>query len=282
MRRWLAIGSALALAVIGAFLLITYVQGAEDRALEGQELVSVLVVERPIAKGATLDEVEARVELRELAANSVAEGSVSNLDDLTGLITAVDLVEGEQLLLGRFETPAEAATETRIEVPSDLLQVTVAVRPERAVGGRLVPGDLVAIVASFDPFELNAVEPGDEEALQEALDATVLTPEPDPETGEVASTPVSLKTPNATKIIMHKILVTAIQVEELPQEDATVTGGPVELAPTGNLLITLAARAEEVEKIIFTIEHGSLWMALESPDAPEPETEIRTRGNIYE
>ena len=278
-RRWMAIGGALVLAIVGAFLLLAYVQGAENRALEGQELVSVYVVTEPIERGAALSSVRDSVQLRELQRDAVVEDAISTLDDLSGLVAAVDLVTGEQLLLSRFETPAAAAVETRVEVPPQLLQATIALGPEQAVGGRLVPGDLVAIIASFEPFDLGAVEPGDPEALDEARETIIVIPGLTPE-DEPAGT-LSLQTPNSTHLIIHKVLVTGVQVEELPTE-STTEAGAVELAPTGNLLITLAAPAEDLEKIIFTAEHGSLWLALEDPDAPEPETDIRSRENIYQ
>lgn len=281
MRRWLTVGGAVVLAAVGAILLITYVQGAEERALEGQTMVSVLVVTEPVEKGTTAADLSDFVEERELVQDSVAEGAVSDLGDLTGLIAAVDLVPGEQVLLSRFETPAEATVATRIEVPPELLQATVAVPPDRAVGGRLVPGDLVAVVASFEPFDLGAVEPGDAESLEDALDSIIVIPG-QPGTEDQPANSLTLKTPNSTKIIIHKVLVTGIQVEEAPRETTDGVAATVEFAPTGNLLITIAATAEDIEKIVFTMEHGSIWFALEDPDAPVTETDIRTRGNIYE
>ena len=278
-RRFLAIGGAVVLAAVGALLLISYVQGAEERALEGQELVTVYVVTQPIDEGATLAEVQDRVEHRELPREAVVPNAVADLEDLSGLIASSDIVVGEQVLLSRFETPAEAAVDTRVQVPADLLQATIAVPPERAVGGRLIPGDLVAVIASFEPFELNAVEPGDEQSLQDALDSIIVLPGEGTEDQPAGA--VTLRSPNSTKIIIHKVLVTGVQVEELPVESEEGTATSVELAPTGNLLITLAAPAEDLEKIVFTAEHGSLWFALEDPDAPEPQTEIQTRSTIY-
>ncbi|HSM02926.1 MAG TPA: RcpC/CpaB family pilus assembly protein [Acidimicrobiia bacterium] len=278
-RRFLAIGGAIVLAAVGALLLISYVQGAEDRALEGQELLEVYVVTEPIDEGATIDEVEESVELRELPRDAVVGNAIADLADLEGLVASSDIVVGEQVLLSRFETPAQAAVDTRVQVPADLLQATIAVPPERAVGGRIIPGDLVAVIASFEPFELNAVEPGDEQSLQDALDSIIVVPGEGTEDQPAGA--VTLRTPNSTRIIIHKVLVTAVQVEELPVESEEGAASPVELAPTGNLLITLASPAADLEKIIFTAEHGSLWLALEDPDAPEPETDIQTRSIIY-
>lgn len=281
-RRFMAIGGAVVLAALGAILLISYVQGAEERALEGQTLVDVYVVTEPIDEGATLDEVRESVELRQLPQEVVVGNAIADLADLAGLVAATDMVVGEQVLLSRFETPVEAAVDTRVEVPAELLQATIALPPERAVGGRLVPGDLVAVIASFEPFDLTSVEPGDEESLEEVLERIIVLPGEESEDGQAGSQ-LNLQTPNSTRLILHKVLVTGIQVEELPTEPEDGTqGGPVELAPTGNLLITLAATAGDVEKIVFTAEHGFLWLALEDEDAPEIDTPIQTRSTIYQ
>jgi len=279
MRRGLTIGGALVLAAVGAFLLISYVRGAERRALEGQTMVQVLVVTKPIDKGATVDDIRGSVELRDVPLDTAAEGAIATLDDLTGRIAAVDLVPGEEVLTSRFETPQEAAVDTRVEVPPDLLQATLVLSPEQAVGGRLVAGDLVAVVASFEPFELGTVEPTDPAVLQAALDSLIVAPGTDSTTTPTAA-PITLKTPYTTHILIHKVLVTGIQLQQAPKEatDGTAT---VQLAPTGKLLVTIAAAAEDMEKVLFTAEYGSLWLALEQVDAPEPTTEIRTRTNVY-
>jgi pilus assembly protein CpaB len=279
MRRWIAVVAALVLALVGTLLLVSYVQRAEQRAREGQELATVLVVSEPIDKGTLAELIGDSVREVEVPLDVLADDAVADYTELAGLVTTTDLLPGEQLLASRFQTPASVAAESRVEVPADLLQVTVAMEPARAVGGRLVPGDLVAVIASFDPFDLNAAEPGDELGLEEARDAIILLGGDTP--GQTQQ-PITLKTPNATRLIIHKVLVTAVQVEQAPREVDENAASPVEFAPTGNLLITLAADVESVEKIIFTAEHGAIWLALEDAEAPEPVTDIRTRANIYE
>lgn len=272
MRRWTAIGAAIALGVVGTFVLVSYVQNAEERALEGQELATVLVVIHPIAEGTPAESIAGAVTAQEVPTEVVAAGAVSNLGDLTGLVASTDLVVGEQLIASRFHSRADAAVATRPEVPPELLQVTIPLDPARALGGRLVPGDLVAVIASFDSFNLNTAEPGDAVAIQDALDQIVVVG------GTEGATP--LQSPKATHLIIHKVLVTGIQVQNEPRESpdgATV----VEYAPTGGLLITLAAHPDDIEKIVFTMEHGALWLALEDVDTPEDATAILTRENVF-
>ena len=53
-------------------------------------------------------------------------------------------------------------------------------------------------------------------------------------------------------------------------------------APNGSLFVTLALPGPDIEKIVFTSEHGSIWLAREPLDAVENGTVIQTRGTIYE
>jgi pilus assembly protein CpaB len=159
MRRAIGIIGAVAVAALGTFLLVGYVRGAEDRALAGEELVEVLVVDQAIAQGVPASLLDNSVRLERVPLKVAAEGSVSDLGVLQDLVAATDLVPGEQLVTSRFVAAETLASSARIEAPPDFLEVTVAVSPERALGGLLVPGDVVAVIASFDPFDLNTYEP---------------------------------------------------------------------------------------------------------------------------
>lgn len=276
MKRWMAIAGAIVLAVVGTVLLISYVQSAEQRAREGQELATVLVVDEPIEKGTLAELIGDSVRETDIPLDVLAEDAVADLTELEGLVATTDLVPGEQVIASRFQTPAAVAADSRVEVPPEFLQVTIPLEPARAVGGRLVPGDYVGLIASFGPFDFSAVEPGDEEALQEAKDSIIIIG------AGTEETTLAFKTPHTTLLIIHKVLITGIQVEQAPRELEDGIATTVEFAPTGNLLITMAAGTEDIEKIVFVAEHGSIWLALEDVDAPEPITEIRTRGNIYE
>ncbi len=277
MRRWVAIVAAIVLAAVGTLLLISYVQSAEQRAREGQELAKVLVVDQLIEKGTLAELIGDSVKEVDVPLDVLADNAVTDLTELEGLVATTDLIPGEQVIASRFQTPAAVAAESRVEVPPEFLQVTIPLDPARAVGGRLVPGDRVAFIGSFAPFGLGGVEPGDDQALEEARDAIIVIESDDGQ----GQTQLALRTPASTHIIIHKLLITGIQVEQAPREAEDGTTLTVEFAPTGNLLITMAAGAEDVEKIIFTLEYGSVWLALEDADSPEPDTEIRTRENIY-
>ena len=267
-RKWIGVLISLVLAAVGTWVLVQYVNGADDRALEGVETVDVLVVSDTIPEGASIQDVSQRVERQTVPASAQAIGSVDTLSDLQGTVTAVALVPGEQVIASRFVTPQQFAEALEFEIPDELLAVTLSLSPDRAVGGELAPGDLVAVIASFGPFDINGVEPSEVDPDAEESDE------------EAAQLP---QTPNSSGIILHKAIVTNVQVEELPAETTTESAQEqgIEVAPTGNLLVTIAAEAAYIEKIVFTAEWGSVWLAIEGELAAEEFDQVQTRNLIY-
>lgn len=136
--------AAVVLAGAGAALLVGYVKGAEDRALKGEEPATVYVVADTIAKGTKGEELGAKVRQETVPVKVRAAGAVPALDALAGKVALVDLVPGEQLVTTRFGSAADAAG-----IPSNLLQVTVAMDAVRALGGQVREGDSVGVLASF-------------------------------------------------------------------------------------------------------------------------------------
>jgi len=276
MRRTVGIVAAIAVAALGTLLLVAYVRSAEDRALEGEQLVDVLVVDNPIAKGTPGSGINGSVRLESVPAKVVADGTITDLTLLEELVASTDLLPGEQLVASRFVAEEVLLTRTAIEAPPDTIEVTISLTAERALGGAITPGDVVAVIASFDPFDLNAFEPSDL-APGEVIDPEEIFVGTSGEDGGTA-----LKTPNSTHLILHKILVTNVQAEQVPRTvDEELPDDAPALAPTGNLLISLAGTVGQVEKIVFTAEHGFLWLGAEGPDTPEPNTVIQTRETIY-
>jgi pilus assembly protein CpaB len=274
-RRILGIVASVVLLGAGTVLLVGYVRGAESRALAGEELVGVLVVDQAISAGATAEEIGEAVRLEQVPVKVAVDGAVGDLGSVAGMVAAVDLLPGEQVSTGRFADPMELRVHAAVEPPPGTLLVTVSLSPERAVGGQLIPGDLVGVIASFDPFDITFAEPG------QVIDG---------EGGEgipiyVGSTaegePSGLKTPNSTHLILLGVTVTNVQVEQLPVEGEDAGADVPDLAPTGNLLVTLAVAPPEAERVIFTAEHGFLWLVYDDGTNDLGGTEIQTRETVY-
>lgn len=281
-KRALGIGVALLLALVGTVLLVAYVQSAEDRALEGEEVVEVYVVGDMIRQGSFGDDIGGNVVLERVPVKVAIDDALAELTDIEGLVATHDLYPGEQLSRRRFVERSDLSAYARTEpAPDGLLEVTVSLEPERVVGGSLQPGDLVAVVASFEPFDISGV------TLPENFDAS-LTREQLDELEKIYFIDNKLlsgdEVGNTTHVLEHKVFITHIQEEEKPQtiDDDPDSVQSTALAPTGNLLVTVAVDAPALERLIFTQEFGSIWLAAEPADASEDGTSLVTRSNVFD
>ena len=259
-RRFVGLAASVVLALVGTVVLVSYVQGAHNKAAAAEPLEAVLVVTQKVPRGTKASDLEGRVTVRQLAASAIAKGAVHRVDELDQTkVASTDLLPDEQVLADRFQSPQ---TLGRQGVPDGLLEVTVKLDPERAIGGTLRPGDTVAVVSSFKPFDLHDV------------------------TGTDPNGPN--KSPNTTHVILHKVLVTNVQMTSstsdtsaTKQVDAKKTDDATpDPAPKGQVLVTLAVDATSVQRVVFTAEFGTLWLASEPSDAPDGQTRIETLGTV--
>lgn len=191
MRKLRLVGFVFALAVgmIGASMLLLTVQTADERARAEFDETDVFVVggATTIPAGTPVDQIP--FERRTIAANGVVPNAVRNVSSLAGLVTIMDLLPGDQVRADRFgEEPTAADSELEDQAPSTLvpdglLEITIALDGPQALGGRLLPGESVAVITSFSGADLpeGSVIPGME--TPDAMDA------PPPATPEPTATP---------------------------------------------------------------------------------------------
>ena len=268
-RKVIGVIGALVLAGIGTALLVAYVNNAEDRALEGEEVVEVFRVSSAIGPGTDAEEIENSIEVERVPKKVRADDAITALEEVDGLVTEVELVPGEQLIRSRFVDPITFQRDIgRVtEIPNGKQEVTISLAPERAGGGTILPGDTVGVFASFEPFDVSSEVP------VEIDDGTIIPP--------------NGSSPNTTSVLLHKVMVTNVQLEELPDVEERQGVGDeedqdVRLAPTGNLLISLAVDTFEAERLVFTAEFGFIWLSIEPDHAVEEPSVIQTRGTVYQ
>jgi pilus assembly protein CpaB len=254
--RLLAGVAAAVLAIVGAFLIISYAQGADQRAVKNLEPMAVLVVKTAIPAGTPVESMTASLATEQLPAAAVTDSSLTSLEDSTGKVAAVDLVPGEQLVTERLIAPEELKTSGAVKVPAGLQEVSFQLEPDRVVGGRLAPGDHVGIFVSFDSGALEA--------------------RADRET---------------TKLTVRKALVTAVQ--RAPEAAPAAAPAPTASAdpnaadpqdttlPTGSLMLTVAVNDVEAAKIVFAAEYAKMWLSKEPTDARDSGPRIIERTEVY-
>lgn len=286
-RKVIGILAALVLASVGTIVLVSYVQSAKDKAEAGEPRSEVYVLRQDITAYTPISRIEGAVELEEMPTSLVVDGAVTDLDDLDDeLVSAVGMQAGEQLLAGRLVTAESLA---RGEVPDGLQELTIALDPERAVGGNLQAGDTVGIVMSFDPFDLDVVDvdPDATTPVPAGQTATENTEEASAD-GEDAAADEPGTTANMTHLTFHKVLVTSVQYDQrestgtsTDDDNESSEAEQVERAPSNALLVTLALPAPHVEQVVFAAEFGYIWLTAENAAADEDGTRVVTLGEAY-
>lgn len=254
--RLLAGATAVILAIVGAMLVISYAQGADQRAVKELEPVDVLVVKTAIPAGTPVESMTAAVTVEQLPGAAVTASSLRSLDGSKGRVAAVDLVPGEQLVSERLVAPDELKTQGSVNVPAGLQEVSFQMEPDRVVGGRLAPGDHVGVFVSMDKG-----------GLEDRADK------------------------ETTKLTVRKALVTAVQ--RAPEAAPTAAPSPTASAdpnaadpkdttlPTGSLMLTVAVSDVDAAKIVFAAEYAKMWLSKEATNAKDSGPRIIQRSEVY-
>ncbi|MGY1712403.1 Flp pilus assembly protein CpaB [Geodermatophilus sp. SYSU D00758] len=250
-RRIVAAVLALALAFVGTVVLVSYVRGADARALDGVETTAVLVVTRPVEEGTPAAELEGSVRLEQVPNKVVAAGTVSDLADLGNRVATTDLQPGEQVLASRFVDESSLLPPGTVEPEPGDSEMSVLLEPQRAVGGRLAAGDEIGVYISME-LEGNIDDDDQDERI------------------------------GTTHATLHGVLVTQVQGAPAPAEPGDAeTASTGTAAPSENVMVTLALPARDAELVVFGMEHGTVWLALEPEGADNSGTKVITQGNVY-
>ena len=228
-RRTKGVVAAVVLGALGTFVLVAYVRGAEDRAVAGEKMVDVVVASKTIDSGTAVEDLQASTSRQRVPQKIRGDGAITSLREVRGLVTATDLVPGEVLRKPRFAKPGEAQKGVgEVKIPKGYVEITLSLKPERAVGGLIKPGSRVAAIGT----------------MSSSGSAT----EDSPET-----------------LLVHQVLVTDIQIVnrngEPSREETKST------APTKDLLVTMAVDSETAAKILSFAENGNVWLGAEQKAA---------------
>lgn len=248
--------AALVIAIAGTVLLITYVQGADARAMAGTETAEVLVVQAPIPAGTPASEISGMVARKSLPKSALTGDTVTNLADEGTKVTAVSLVPGEQLLASRLVEAASFMGPSRVAVPSGMQEISLKLPIERVVGGKVAAGDTVGVFISLT----EASGSGDNAAQS-----------------------------SGTQLTFHKVLVTATQYSngspsQTSSGDAGASGGSLssnENQSDGNYLITVASDSVDAERMVYAAEFGKIYLSKESKEATEGNSGVVDKTKVF-
>jgi pilus assembly protein CpaB len=231
--RVLAILIAVVLALVATTAMVVYVRSADRRAIDGQQPVRVLVAGKTIPKGTTGAEAlnnEGMIETKEIPLAYAVKGRVLSEEQLRNRYAADNIAPGEQLLLERWVGAEDVGGRDLLTIPKGHKAVSIGVDLVRQVAGFVTPGDRVSVAVTMPVGEGS----------------------------------------DRTRNVLPEARVLAVGATALTRA-AQGNGGRVNQGKGSQTLtaVTLAVKNEEVTKVIFAAEEGSIYLALLPPDAEE-------------
>lgn len=250
-RKLIGVAASLLIAAIGTFALLNYVNTATSKAAVSaptEPTVGVLMVKALIPKGTPAESLGGAVAVEQIPVSQRNALALSGIGDIAGLVATADLLPGEQVLRGRFVTAEQAAAAT---LPAGMVGVWVPIESNKALAGRVKPGDQVAVFASFAGLPAANGDP-------------------------TASVPT-------THLMLHKVPVIDVMgnsAVSAPAPGAPATTAPAPAAGT-NVLVMLGVAPGDAERLVFASNNGTLSLALEPNNVRENGTKVVERGNVY-
>jgi pilus assembly protein CpaB len=228
-RRTILLITALVVAALGTALVFLYVRSADDRALAGQEQVQVLFATQqiPVGQSAETASTNGSLELRTVAANSVAEGALSDIDPIANEVALTTIFPGQQIVSAAF---GDVTGVSAIPIPDNLMALSLQLGDPERVAGFLGAGSEVAVFV------------------------TLSNPNPAAQGNDALSQQTSLLIPRVQ-------VITVGNVQPVTQT-TTTTDGQQNTEEIPRAIVTLAVDQEQAQRLIFASQQGQLYFTL--------------------
>jgi len=273
---------AIILGAVAVVAVVAYINNIRATVEEDVEKVEVLVAAQNIPKETPVEiliTAEAVI-LEAVPRKYLADGVLISLQDYEGYVVASPINKGEQITSTRFIKPEDLGM--AFNIPDDMLAISIPINEIIGVSNLINVGDMVNIIATFKPSETQV------EAIEERPVAEEIVAEAEEVTSGIEEEIPKIIT-EITKTLLWNVEVlyigTRTIIIEEPDETAGVfgTGQTREEQSEDIRTITLAVTPEQSEKLVFTEEMGSVWLALLPVDGVEKEeTTGQTYDNIFD
>ena len=210
--------------------------------------VKVVTAATDIAERTSLSADELKVVA--VPAELALSGSYSDTASLVGLTTRYPLVKGEQVTASKISEEQKGDNDKSLSrvVPAGKRAVAIPAEQQSIVGGLILPGDFVDIIAIF-----SASDVGVDKSVTIVQNVEVLA------VGEEAQEPIPPPASAGATATPGTVRLGQAPADAEPQPDART--------------VTVAVTPEQAQLVALTAEKAKLWLALR-PLAEEPNAEL--------
>ena len=267
---------AIILGVVAVAAVIGYINSIRTSVEEEVEKVEVLVAAQNIPKETSVEIIISTnmVDTQAIPRKYLADGVLTSLDKYEGYVVAAPINKGEQITTTNFTKPEDIGL--AFMIPDDMVAVSIPVNEVIGVSNLIEVGDMVNVIATFEPTQ------------QEETEAAAETVEAEETTAEAEEALIIVQE-EITRTLLWNVEVLYIGTRTITAQETEQSGGILgggtqkEVKASDIKTVTLAVTAEDSEKLVFTEEMGSVWLALLPTKGIEKEdTPGRTFDNIFE
>jgi len=276
-------------AVFGVMFYVNNLRATLEK--EGEK-IDVLVATQDISKDTLVEEIISKklVEVKKIPLRYVVTGYMVSLDKYQDYFVSNQINKGEQITPVKFIKPSDITFS--FEVPKGMVGISIPFNEVVGVSNLLTVGDRVNVIATFQPEQ-------QQQAQQQATsDQTADTSGTQNNTagngngGAASGNDYSSGNPSAvvtdtTKTVLWNIEILYIGVKVTIDELSAKNKGLLSSSesskePVEIKTVTLAVTPEQAEKLVFSEELGTVWLAL-LPVGGVEETDMpgRTLDNIF-
>lgn len=230
-RRSMLLIVAILIAALGTAMIVLYVQGIDDRATEGQELVEVLTATAVIEAGETVSAAQeaGKFEAKQVRRDDMVAGALDNTEPIADLVALGTVYPGEQIISDRFGTLGSIEN---LVIPDDKMAISVELTDFERVAGFVNPGSEVAIFGTA-ASPIRRLPDGTEQTLS-----------------------------SVSRIILARIPVIGVGTTSVTSRTVTDEEGAQVTEQVPRTILTVAVTQEEAEKLILADRTTDLTFAL--------------------
>lgn len=281
---------ALILGAAAVFGVIAYVNSVKASVEEEIEKMEVLVATQNIPGQTTVETLIERnmVTTAGIPRKYLAEGVLTSLEEYRGYVTANHINKGEQITTTKFAKPEDMGLV--FTIPDGMLAISIPVNEITGVSNLIDVGDRVNVIVTFFPEDIE----------KDSTAGITSTPASQLEEGQAEGETSVVEEgisgiydkgikidKEITKTLLWNIEVlytgTRLQTGGITQESGfleTQTRSDTRSAEVNT--ITVAVTPEDSEKLVFSEEMGSVWIALVPVGGiEEEETTGITLDNVF-
>jgi pilus assembly protein CpaB len=244
-RRVIAVLAAMLVGLVGVAAVLLYANGADARAVAGQQVQTVFLAQERVPAGTTAADAVAKglIVSTKIAAKGVPVGALTAAQAANAKNVALtDIVPGDFVLASRFgSTPTG---QKAIQVPDGQVAISVSLSDPGRVGTFVTPGSRIVI---YDTFVPAAAAGGATGAKQ-------------------------------TRVLLDDVLVIAVGSTSL-SPTANANGQPQ--ASAAGALVTVALPPDQAAKLVHGIQTGTLYAGLRGTDTQPSAGQIVSDSTLF-